>query len=277
MRTTKLRALPARALAAFAAIVTLAGCGGAASPSTASKACDPLADEPQPITLGKVLGAGRDATGVVYVIDQPPQGEERLLVSDGMTLKRQPTSGAGSGSQPGGGTFEIVNSGTGDAALAVEIVTDAGGTVTMGVVHGALTTKTFTIGMQGDTLTVLGADALASYTLQNLPGTIDVEYLATLPDGRTMVVTRPDVDWSYSDFRLFLSTSTTSPLLERKVSNVGRGSFTNITFDLDGTQAMAHFSDSAAGGSTLTVGADTSELAVMAPDTRPTGVTFLCF
>jgi hypothetical protein len=278
MRTAKLRALPARALAAFAAIVTVAGCGGAASPSTASKACDPLADEPQPITLGKVLGAGRDANGVVYVVDQPPQGTERLFVSDGMKLERQPASGTGSGAQPGGGTFEIVSSGMGDNAVAVEIVTDAGGTVTMGVVHGALATKTFTIGSQGDTLTVLDADALASYALQNLPGTIYVEYLATLADGRTMVVTRPEADWTYEDFRVFLSPSATSPLLERKVVNVSRGSATTIVFDLDGAQATAHFSSEllAPGPSTLTVGAQSFDLSVMAPDTRPTGVTFLC-
>ena len=40
---------------------------------------------------------GRAADGVVFVIDQPPQGEARLFVSDGMTLKRQPVAGAGSG------------------------------------------------------------------------------------------------------------------------------------------------------------------------------------
>jgi len=131
--------------------------------------------------------------------------------------------------------------------------------------------------MQGDTLTVLGPDALEGYMVENLPGAIYVEYVAALPNGRTMVVTRPEVDWTYADFRVFLSTSATSPLLERKVVNVGRGSFTNILFDLDGTQATAHFSSSLAPGpSTLTVGADSFELMVMPPGTRPTGVTFLC-
>jgi hypothetical protein len=103
MRHAELRALPARAFVVFAAAVALASCGGAASPSTASRACDP---------------------------------------------------------------------------------------------H---------------------AGALAAYTLQNLPGTIDVEYFAKLADGRTMP-----------------------------------------------------------GPSTLTVGADTSELTVMTPGTRPTGAAFLC-
>jgi hypothetical protein len=244
------------------------GCGGAAAPTTASKSCDPLADEPQPISLGQVLGVGRDANGALYAIDRPPQGEDRLFVSAGMTLTRQPVDGSGSGSQPGGGTFEIVTSGVGDAALTVEIVKDAAGTTTMGLVHGALATKTFTIGMQGETLTVLGADVLASYTLQNLPGTIYVEYVATLPDGRTMVVTRPEVDWS----------SSTSALAERKVINVLRGSFTDILFVLDGAQVKAHFtSDLAPGPSTLAIGADTFTLTVMPPGTRPTGLSFLCF
>jgi hypothetical protein len=267
-----------RALGVLAASAALGSCGGgAALPPNASKACDPLADEPQPIALGKVLGVGRDANGILYVIDQPSQGEARLFVSDAMTLTRRPVAGTGSGSRPGGGSFEIVTSGSGDAQLSVQIETDMAGTVAMGVVHGALATKTFTIGMQGETLTVLGADALKGYTLQNLPGTIYVEYDATLADGRTMVVTRPDVDWSYSDFRVFLSTASTSPLLERKVVNVGRGSFTDILFDLDGTQAKAHFSsDLAPGSSTLMVGPDSFELTVMPPGTRPVGLTFLC-
>jgi hypothetical protein len=257
-------------------IAAVAGCGGSSS-GPASKVCDPLAADPQPITLGKVLGAGRDANGVVYVIDQPGKGEDRLFVSDGMTLKRVAVAGSGSGADPGGGTFETVTSGSGDTALTVQIVVDTMGTVKMGVVHGALKTKTFTIGMEGETLTVLRADELASYTLENLPGTIYVEYVATLPDGRTLVVTRPDVDWSYSDFRLFLSTAARSVLLERRVSNVVRGSFTEILFDLDGAQAKAHFSDSLSPPpSTLTVGTETSELTVMPPNTRPTGVTFNC-
>lgn len=255
----------------------VAGCNGPSSPGPASKTCDPLADDPQPITLGKVLGVGRDAQGVVYVIDRPPQGLDRLFVSKGMVLERRPVTGTGSGSEADGGTFEIVGSGSGDAALAVEITTDVTGAVMMGVVHGALTTKTFVIGQQGETLVVLGADALAGYSVQNLPGTIDVEYFATLADGRALVVTRPDVDASYADFRLFLSTSGPSPLLERKVIDVVQGSFTDVVFDLDGARATAHFSSSLAPGpSTLTVGPTSGELTVSTPGTRPTGVTFLC-
>jgi len=265
-----------RSLVPMTMIVAIAGCGGSA-PGPASKTCDPLADAPQPIALGKILGVGRDATAVLYAIDQTAQGLDRLFISDGPVLKRRPVAGFGGGAGPDGGAFEIVSSGSGDTAVAVQIVTDPMGTVMMGVVHGPLATKTFTIGAQGETLTVLTADALADLAVENLPGTIYVEYLATLPDGRTMVVSRPDVDWSYADFRLFLSAGATSPLLERKVINVVRGSFTNVVFDLDGTQATAHFGSSLAPGpSTLTVSAETVELTVSPPDTRPIGATFLC-
>jgi hypothetical protein len=260
--------------------LALAACGGSSSPGTASKACNPLAADPKPITLGLVVGAGRDSAGVVYVIDRPQGGaEDRLFVSDGTKLVRQPVGGSGSGAQPGGGTFEVVGSGTGDAMLTVEIGTDGGGGVMMGVVHGAFASRTFTIGEQGEALTVLAPGELSAFTVENLPGTIYVEYVATLPDGRTLVVTRPEVDWSYSDFRLFLSTSATSPLLERKVASVLRGSFTDITFDLDGTPAKAHFSDSLSPGpSTLTVGsAAPLDLTVRPPGTAPNGPTFLCF
>lgn len=269
---------PGRSLSV--SLLVLAGaisaCDGSSSQGP-SKSCDPLADDPRPITLGKVLGVGRDGQGVVYVIDQPPQGSDRLFVSDGMVLKRQPVAGLGAGAVADGGMFEIVSSGSGDTALAVQVVIDSTGVATMGVVHGALTTKTFTIGQQGETLVVLGADALSSYSVENLPGTIDVEYVATLADGRTLVVTRPDVDWSFTDFRVFLSAVDPSSLLERKVIDVVRGSFTNVIFDLDGMPATAHFTSSLSPGpSTLTVGAGTSELTVLSSGTRPTGVTFLC-
>ncbi|HEX2657235.1 MAG TPA: hypothetical protein VHU40_03140, partial [Polyangia bacterium] len=230
------------ALLGTAVIIAIASCGGP-SDAPAAKVCDPLADNPQPIVLGRVIGAGRDAGGVVYMVDRPEQGE-RLFISDGMALKRQPITGSAFGSIVGSGTFTIVNSGSGDTELHVEIDTDVAGVPTMGILRGPLETKIFPVGIRGETLTLLGRDALAGYMLVNLSGTIYVEYVATFPDGRTMVVTRPDVDWSYSDFRLFMSDAATSLLRERKVGSVVRGSFTDIVFDLDGTQAKARFTSS---------------------------------
>jgi hypothetical protein len=258
----------------FVVAAALAGCGGGGA--AAPKACDPLADQPQPIALGKVVGVGRDAAGVVYAVDEMPAGENRLFVSDGTTLRRQPVLGGGSGTSTDG-KFVLVTAGTVDMPLRIEIVTDAQGTLTIGLLRGDLpnNTKTWTIGSAGETLEVLPSTSVSAYALENLPGTIDVEYLATLADGRTMVVTRPDVDWSYHDFRVFFGTT---PLRERRVINVSRGSFTNIVFDLDGAQATAFFTSSLApGASTLTEGTETSELTVAPYGTKPgADVTFLC-
>jgi hypothetical protein len=63
-----------------------------------------------------------------------------------------------------------------------------------------------------------------------------------LADGNVMVVTRPRDDWSYADFRLFLGPM--GAVAERRVGNVTGardGGSTTITFDLDGTSAVARF------------------------------------
>jgi hypothetical protein len=129
-------------------------------------------------------------------------------------------------------------------------------------------------------LTVLSGSDITAIPVRNLPGDITVEYIATLPDGKWLVVTRPSDDWTYDDFRLFLGP--TDQIAERAVSSVIRfrdGGSTTITFDYDGSSTVASFpvvlSDASfsPGPATLTIAGAT--ISLTRQPTLPTA-TYLC-
>ena len=239
----------ARAIWTLPALTVLA-CGGVEAPSSevdgaaapGLSSCDPFAAEPLPITLGTLVAAGRDSTGVIYAVDQgdgSDGGEERVFVSDGSgALVRQPIAGSGIGSN-----FYAFTVTDHDPAFVLQIDSPPGGPVRMGVVIGSVRDiRTFVIGEQGEELTVLPEDALAGMPVRNLPGNVVLEYAASLPNGDVLVVTRPRDDWSYEDFRLFYGEG--SALREEHVLDVLRakdGGTTQISFELDGHDALAYF------------------------------------
>jgi hypothetical protein len=192
-------------------------------------------------------------------------------------LVRQRIAGSGSGSD-----FYVFDISDYVPAFVLQIDIPAGGTMRMGVFNGTLTdSKTFVIGQQGEELTVLPAGGVASMPVRNLPGEVVVEYAAALADGEVMVVTRPRDDLSYTDFRLFLGPM--GAVAERKVNSVVRardGGSTTITFDLDGTSAVASFpvvfadGGFARGPATLTVGGTTTLLTRQGA--QPAGATYFC-
>ncbi|HEX7500072.1 MAG TPA: hypothetical protein VF524_07160, partial [Polyangia bacterium] len=156
-------------------------------------ACDPFAAMPLPIALGTVIAVCESSAGLIYAVDQVDTSQ-RVFVSDASgTLVRQRIAGSGTG--PDFYVFDISDH---DPAFVLQIDIPAGGTMRMGVLDGTLTdSKTFVIGQQGEELTVLPAEAVASMPVRNLPGDVVVEYAAALADGDVMVVTRPRDDWSY--------------------------------------------------------------------------------
>ena len=252
-----------------------AGDDGAGSGALA--VCDPFVPKPLPIALGTVIAAGQDSVGVIYAADQV-DSSQRVFVSDASgTLVRQRIAGSGSGPD-----FYVFDVSDHDPAFVLQIDMPAGGSVRMGVFNGTLKdSKTFVIGQQGEELTVLPTGAIAGMPVRNLPGDVVLEYAATLTDGDVMVVTRPRDDWSYTDFRLFLGPI--GAVVERKVDSVLRakdGGSTTITFDLDGTSAVASFpvvfadGGFAAGPATLAVGGTITSLTRQ--DAQPTGASYLC-
>ncbi len=260
------------------------GAGGGQTGGGQSTTCDPLAPAPKPIGWASIIAGGRSATGTVYAVDQTADSVQRVFVSDaGGTMVRQRIAGSGSGTSPSGTGFYVFSVTDTSAPFVLQIDASSTAALRMGVVQGTLTDrKTFVIGQDGEELTVLPNATIAAMPVRNLPGTIVAEYVATLPDGRVMLVTRPLDDWSYQDFRLFLGPP--SVVAERQVASVTRaedGGTTTILFDLDGVQATAYFpvlvadASFVAGPATLTVGG------VVTPLTRattpPSNAVYLCF
>ena len=251
------------------------------SGSASRVACDPLAPVPKAITLGTVLGVGKSVDGTLYVADEVGDSMQRAFVSDASgALVRQHVGGSGTTSD-GVSTEYDFSAADPLPAFVLELYVPKSGATRMGVVQGALKDrKSFTIGQDGEELTVLPNTTVAGMPLKNFPGTTLLEYAATLPDGRIILVTRPSDDWSYSDFRLYLGDS--NAIAERTVISVSRahdGGSTSIVFDFGGSNATASFkvvlvdASFAPGPATLTLGGTTETLTRQS--TMPVG-NYLC-
>jgi hypothetical protein len=245
--------------------------------------CMPFADQPAaPIALGTVLGIGRHVDGTIYVLDETSTGyrafvsADGLTLSDPLTLNRKEVSGSGSGAE-GAGRWYVVSVLDPSTPFVLK-VDDASGAPRMGVVRGTFADRDFVIGETGDVLTVMTPDAIAGISVFDLPDGLTVEYQATLPDGRALVVTRPGHDWDYNDFRLFLADA--DQMVERPVLSVDRardGGTTTIVFTLDGARATANFPAPNAGAeATLTTPGATVPLIIGPNGFAPTTPSYLC-
>jgi len=253
--------------------------------SSGSVSCNPFQPPTKPITLTNVLGAGRDTDGTLYVVDQPQPGGERVFVSSGTTLQRQRGAGAGTESSGNGVvsyTFTITDR---TPPFMLKLETDANGPTAMGVLQDPpLDIKTFTIGQQGSVLTLVPASQVAALPVANIPAETFVEYNATLPDGRALLVVRPSDDWTYQDFRVFFGAP--DHMAERSVDQVVRykdGGSTTINFTIDGAAAVASFPVQLSPGglvkgpATLTIGTTSFPLTLGPTDSQPAGESYFCF
>ena len=227
--------------------IGIGGCGSSAEEpgdgdkaGDASSACNPLVGSRQPVTLGEVLAIGRAADGTVYMLDEV-DGEVRAFVSDSEVLRRRRVLGSGSGTLPGVEFYDIDVESADDLPLHLylEIPDDGEPTFTAIAMPGRNSPDA---AGDGEALELLDEDALADFTLENLPPDVDIEYHARLEDGRRVVVTRPEDDWSYEDFRAFVGEE--ERVLEREVMSVLRardGGSTTIELTLDGEPAELSF------------------------------------
>jgi hypothetical protein len=214
------------------------------------------------VTLGTILGVGRDTQGTIYLADQVASTyTDRVFVSSGNTLHRKHILGSG---QSGGltdvdYTFSYED-GANSQALIIQV---RGGNVTA-MALGPSSSRAFIGGDPSQQpLTVLDPSAISGMALQNLPGVI--EYLADVADGNIIVVTRPMDGSTYADFRLFYGSQ--NAMVERHVENVSRGmsigAATYITFDVGSEQYSVVF--------TLTMGLDGGLVTGPGPGTLTTG------
>ncbi len=200
--------------------------------------CDPF-ERARPIELRELRGIGRDAEGVVYVVDQAESTGDRVYVSTGGALERQPFNlGSHDDDGPSGEQFIYLLEAT--PSLVLQILVPPAAPIRMGVAAGEL--RFFEIGVEGEELEILAAADIADMPVRDLDVEIFVEYIARTHDDRILLVTRPDDGWDYSDFRLYLGSE--DAVEERVVFDVGReldGGTTTIELEIDGVPATAYF------------------------------------
>ena len=204
--------------------------------------CNPLEAAPAPITLGEVIVAGRSDAGTVYVIEQPNEAPElRAFASSGDVLVRHVVAGSGVDNREDGSLHYnlLVDTAANGFTLIAEVEGDH---KRMLLASGSLPKQLDIDPAQGEELEIVGEDVLEKLTLRNLPDDVHVEYWASLPDGARMLVVRPEHDWSYEQFRLFLGPL--DRMQEREVFEVTRakdGGSTHILFDLGSRRADVFF------------------------------------
>jgi hypothetical protein len=243
--------------------------------------CDPFSPITKPITLANVLGAGQDTDGTLYVVDQPQPGGERVFVSSGGTLQRQRVAGSGTESSGGGVMSYSLSVSDHVPPFMLKLETNAAGPTAMGVLQDPpLDIKTFSIGQQGSVLTLVPAAQVAGLPVANIPAETFIEYNATLPDGRALLVVRPRDDWTYQDFRVFFGAP--DHMVERTVDQVVRyqdGGSTIIYFIIDGAAAAATFPVQMLpkGPPSLGIGTTTSFQLTLGPIAfPPAGYSYFC-
>jgi hypothetical protein len=259
-------------------LLVLAACSGSTSSGSptgsatgAFVACSPLEANMKPIALGNILGAGRAADGTVYVLDDGDPAY-RAFVSQGNVLQRKEVAGSGS---TGEGTITATVADATPWTLQVE---SANGSATkMGLYRGALPTKTFEIGKDGDVLTIVGTDVVRAFELRNLPGDVVAEYDARTADGHRLFVTRPKTDGHDEDFRVFYGTP--ERMEERELVSATRGSTTYLVFAVDGVEHTAVFPSQLSAPSVtprLSSAGSSQALTVLAPVSPGADLTFYC-
>lgn len=241
----------------------------------ASVPCDPLAEVDKPTTLSNVLGIGRDAAGVIYVVDQPSGSDYRVFVSEPGALERRVVSG--SGTTPDAVTITVDDGKP--SAFALKLERAGAVTTKMDVLHGELEAKDFQGGAPGtESLAIVGADAIASLAVKNLPNTVSVLFDATTATSERLVVTRAALDTRYEDARVFVGVP--SKMVEAKVTNASGGSATYLTFESGGVTRTAVFPapppiGSADAKPSLSTGSATTTLTLTTPP-NAAGMSFLC-
>jgi hypothetical protein len=268
------------AVSALASACSTSSSGG----SSTSGPCDPLT--PQAITLGTLLGVGKDAQGTLYVADiapgtGSPDGQDRVFVSSGSVLVRQHVTGTGESGGPPDASYTLSFQDPSDPATASRalIIQQSGGqAVSMSL--GAGDSKSFS---GGTPLTLLSASALAGMSLRNEPDV--VQFVADVSNGDSIVVVAPLEPYSSSDFHLFYGPP--SQMQERNITSYGADCCgTSVVFQVGSTSYTARFDlapvDGGLGGTPAPGTLDTGSAMLAMTQRTPTpqtltGFSFSCF
>jgi len=247
-----------------------AGSSGASGASSLS-ACDPLAAITSAVQLAaaQVVAAGQAKDGALYVV----YGDNRLFVGSDQNLKERIVIGSGEN----GSQTDLDYTADDGTAVTVEVVRDATGT-RMSVAFGMQKSKGIDAG-NGESLATF-ASALVAKLSASTTQTFQIDYAASLPDGRELVVVAPGHDVDYTQFRVFLGPTTA--LAEQAATNFGssqsgqrhaslmvQGASADLTYLAGGPSAL----NPAGGPSTLTLAGAAYPLS---EGPVPAGASYLC-
>lgn len=171
-------ALAAASTACNSSNESAGGGGGGSEP--AQMACDPLV--PPPITLGNVIGVGKDASGTLYV-----DAENGVFVSSGDTLNRQHVTGAGAlGTTELMFTFEAA-----DGSGAQRLLIEKDGTSVIKMALGPVDSKAFlSESPAGVTmLALVPPSTVAGMKVTNTPNVI--QWVGDVANGDAIMATTP--------------------------------------------------------------------------------------
>jgi hypothetical protein len=211
--------------------------------------CKPLGATAAELSLGQILGAGRDGD-VIYVADEL-DGETRLFVSEAGDLVRMTVRGRGEDSAPDSSIVSVDFETPAGASMSLTIRREGDVVVAVELIEGSAKEG----GTDGVSLELVDEATVREMPIASFSNPVFVEYYAEIDGGERILVIRPEVDWSYEDFRVFYGAG--RELAEREVTNVVRGrdgGTTTISFVMDGAPAEAFFPVS--GEPTVTIDGD---------------------
>jgi hypothetical protein len=207
--------------------------------------CDPLA--PTPLTLGTVIGVGKDAAGTLYV-----DTSHGVFVAGSTTLVRQHVIGTGSS-----GTTEFLFSFEApgaDASTAQQLLVETTGSppTATAMALGPTSSRAFLNQSPAGTtpLTLVDASTVADLPVVNTPNVIS--YLADVANGDVILATVPmNDDETSSSGGLAIFYGPPSAVARRTITAFeetlsGNGS---VTFLVDGTPYVLAFGNVATPGS----------------------------
>ncbi len=249
-----------------------------------TSACDPLQSKTTSVTLdaASIVAAGRALDGTVYVLTEQ-HSEMRLFVGSGSALAEQFELGTGTDTESGTQTWLFDYAAADGSPISVEAQRDASG-LRMGVLMGPKSGKTWQVGGQGETLTLLSAADAAALSAQTTQ-TFNVDFAGVRADGTALVLVAPAHSGDFASERLFWGMP--GALAEEKILSFTRSlnNDTIVTFALGSGMANLTYSISFvihdAGSTTsiqgsVTVDGETSELMTSWPPVAPAGAQYLC-
>jgi hypothetical protein len=177
--------------------------------SSALRSCDPLTPRKRPVKLGTVWGVGRDDAGTTYLVDSyevAGQFWNRVFVSDGNMLVRReivPDFEMALGGLMDTGDWNRLEFDDGRRTLAI-VVTRA---FSQDHPEDFVTTD-MSIGPPDATdglipLTLEDPSVISGFTLKNLTEPDRISALGYVDDGSVILVTRPTLEASDNDARVF--------------------------------------------------------------------------